>query len=158
MPPLRVGRDLRVGEAAHLAADRLEGVVETGIADRALPRLADQGCEGGAVFAGVALGDQGLDDFIAKGRHVLRREAEVGRTHDLTLVHGYGAESLSEIFAEPDPGQEPLRLAEAALLVHAPGVGRQFLDRFDIGREPAPARGPRAVLFRSCRRRACRFR
>ena len=79
MPPLRVGRDLGVGEAAHLAADRLEGVVETGIADRAFPRLADQGGEGGAIFAGIARGDQGLDDFVAKGRNVLRREAEVGR-------------------------------------------------------------------------------
>ena len=158
MPPLRVGRDLGVGEAAHLAADRLEGVVETGIADRALPRLADQGGEGGAVFAGVALGDQGLDDFVAKGRHVLRREAEVGRTHHLTLVHGYGAENLSEIFAEPDPGQEPLGLAEAALLAHAPGVGRQFLDRFDIGREPGQPMDSVLFHFDPGWRRACRFR
>ena len=140
------GHDFGVGEAAHLAADRLEGLVKARIADRAFPRLADQGGEGGAIFPRIAGRDQGLDDCVAKGRHVLKREAEVGRTHDLALVHGYGAEDLSEIFAEPDPGQEPFGLAEAALLAHAPGVGRHFLDRFDIGRKP---RQPmHSVLFR----------
>ena len=146
MPPLGVGDDLGVGESAHLAADRLEGVVEAGVADRAFARLGDQGGEGGAIFASVAVGDQGLDDFVAKRRHVLKREAEVGRTHDLALVHRYGAENLGEIFAEPDPGQEPFGLAEAALLAHALSVSRHFLDRFDIGREPRQPMD--RVLFR----------
>ena len=71
MPALRVGRDLGVGEAAHLAADRLEGLVEAGVADRAFTRFADERCEGGAVFAGVAGGDQRLDHFGAKRRDLV---------------------------------------------------------------------------------------
>ena len=41
MPGLGVGDDLGVGEAAHLAADRLESLVEAGIADCPLRRLRD---------------------------------------------------------------------------------------------------------------------
>ena len=40
MPALRVGDDFGVGESAHLAADRLERLVEAGIADRALMRVS----------------------------------------------------------------------------------------------------------------------
>ena len=79
MPALGVGYDLGVGESAHLAADRLEGLVKAGVADRAFPRLRDQGGEGGAVFAGVALGDQGLDGLVAKRRDVLEPRPKSAR-------------------------------------------------------------------------------
>ena len=141
MPTLRVGDDLGVGEAAHLAADRLEGLVKARIADRAFARLPDQGGEGGAVFRSVAPGDQGLDDFVAKRLDLVRAEAEVGQAHDFALVHRNAAEHLREIFAQPDPRQQLLGLAEAALLAHAPSIGGHFLDRFDIGRKPCEAMG-----------------
>ena len=60
---------------------------------------------------------------------------------DFALVHRDAAEDLGEIFAEADAGQQLLGRAEAALLVHPAGVGGQFLDRFDIGREPGEAMG-----------------
>ena len=67
------------------------------------------------------------------------REAEVGEADDFALVHRDAAEDLGEIFAEADPGEQLLGRAEAALLVHAPGVGGHFLDRLDVGREPGEA-------------------
>ena len=70
MPALGVGCDLGVGESAHLAADRLEGVIKARIADCAFPRLRDQRGQGGAVFPRGAVGDQGVDDFVAKRRDV----------------------------------------------------------------------------------------
>ena len=134
--PWACGHDLGVGEAAHLAADRLEGLVKAGVADRAFPRFPDQSGEGGAVFPRIAGGDQGLDGLVAKRRDLSRPEAEVGEAHDFALIHRDGAEDLGEIFAKPNARQQLFGLAEAAVLLHAVGVGRHFLDRFDIGREP----------------------
>ena len=117
MPALGVGDDLGVGESAHLAADRLEGLVEARVANRAFARLRDQRGQGGAVFPRVARGDQGLDGLVAKGRDLLGREAEVGGAHDFALVHRDGAEDLGEIFAKPNARQELFSLAESALLL-----------------------------------------
>ncbi len=136
MPALGMGYDLGVGEPAHLAANRLEGLIKTGVADRAFLRLRDQSGKGGAVFAGGAVGDQPVDDRVAKGRDVLGPEAEVGKAQDFALIHRDAVEHLGEIFAKPDAGQQQLGLAETALLAHALSVCRHFLDRFDIGREP----------------------
>ena len=141
MPALRVGCDLGVGESAHLAADRLEGVIKARIADCAFPRLRDQSGQGGAVFPRGAVGDQGLDDFVAKRRDVVGSEAEVGEAHDFGLVHRDAAEYLSEIFAKPNPRHQLLGLAESALLAHAPSIRGHFLDRFDISRKPCEAVG-----------------
>ena len=157
MPPLRVGRDLGVGEAAHLAADRLESVVEARVADRAFLAIGDEGGEGGPVLAGGAPGDQGVDGFGAKAGDVPGREAEVGKAGDFALVHGDAAEHLSEIFAEADPGQEPLGLAEAAFLPDALGVGAHFPDRFDVGRKPREAVGCALLGFELVRAEPAAF-
>ena len=141
MPALRVRRNLDVGEAAHLAADRLESLVEAGVADRALARFANQRGEGGAVLARVAGGDQGLDDSSPERRDLVGRKAEVGEAHDLALVHRDAAENLGEIFAQAHARHELFGLPEAAFLAHPPRVGRHFLDRFDIGRKPREAVG-----------------
>ena len=136
MPALGVGHDLGVGEPAHLAADRLEGLVEAGVADHAFPRFRDQSGEGGAVFPRVAGGDQRLDGLVAKWRDLVGSEAEVGGADEFALVHRDGAEDLVEIVSKPDARQELFSLAESAVLLHTVGVGRHFLDRFDIGRKP----------------------
>ena len=136
VPALGVRNDLGVGEAAHLAADRLEGFVKARIADQAFPRLRDQSGEGGAVFPRVAGGDQGLDGLVAKGRDLSRLEAEVGETDDFALIHWDGAKDLGEIFSQPNARQELFSLAESAVLLRTIGIGRHFLDCFDIGRKP----------------------
>ena len=136
MPALGVRNDLGVGESAHLAADRLEGLVEAGVADHAFPRFPDQSGEGGAVFPRVAGGDQRLDGLVAKRRDLVGSEAEVGGAHDFALIHRDGAKDLIEIFSKPDARQQLFSLAESAVLLHTVGVGRHFLDGFDIGRKP----------------------
>src|SRR5580692_2631482 len=113
MPALGVRDDLRVGEPAHLAADRLEGLVKARIADCAFPRLTDQSGEGGAVFPCVPGGDQGLDGLVAKGRDLVWLKAEVGKAYDFALVHRDGAEDLGEIFAKPNARQELFGVPEA---------------------------------------------
>ena len=141
MPTLRMRGNFGVGEAAHFAANGLEGLVEAGVADRAFARLPDEGGEGGAIFRGIALGDQGLDDFVAKRIDLRRGKPEIGQAHDFALIHRNAAEHLREIFAQTDARQQLLGLAEAALLTHALGVGRHLLDRLDIGRKPREAVG-----------------
>ena len=136
MPPLGVRDHLGIGEAAHLAADRLEGLVEAGVADRAFPRFRNQCGEGGAVFPCVAGGDQRLDGLVAKRRDLVGSEAEVGGANDFALIHRDGAKDLVEIFSKPDARQELFSLAESAVFLHTVGVGRHFLDCFDIGRKP----------------------
>ena len=138
VPALRMRDDLGVGESPHLAADRLERLVEAGIADRAFVRVRDQIGQGGSRLSGV------LPDLISASTTGSSRngsmsdsaQAEVGEADDLALVHRDAAEDLGEIFAEADAGHQLLGRAEAALLVHAPGVGGHFLDRLDIGGEP----------------------
>ena len=117
-------------------ADRLEGLVEAGVADHAFPGFPDQSGEGGAVFPCVARGDQRFDGLVAKLRDLLGSEAEVGGAHDFALIHRDGAEDLIEILSEPDARQQLLSLAESAVLLHTVSVGRHFLDCFDIGRKP----------------------
>ena len=136
MPAVSMGYDLRVGKSTHLAANRLQGVVKAGVADRTFPRLCDQSGQGGAIFPRIARGDQGFHVFVAKRRNVLRPEVEIGKPQRFALIHRDGAENLSEIFAEADARHDLLGLAEAAPLGHASSVGRHFLDRLDISREP----------------------
>ena len=140
MPGLRVRNDFRIGEAAHLAADGLERLVESRIADHALRRFLDVGRKRRPVLRRVAALDERADRRLAPERRDVRvREAEIGEAHDFSLIHRDAAEDLRQIFAEPDPGQEVLGLAEPAFLLHPPGVGGHFPDRFDIGCEPGQA-------------------
>ena len=135
-----MGDDFGVGEAAHFAANRLKCLIEAGIANCALVRVLDLGCERRAVVRGVAGPDQCLDDRLVPERFdVGFIEAEVGKADDLALVHGNAAEYLGEIFAKPDPREQLLGLAESALLVHPAGVGRHFFDRLHVGGEPGEA-------------------
>ena len=136
MPALGVRNDLGVGESAHLRADCLEGLVEAGVADHAFPCFPDQSGEGGAVFPRVAGGDQRLDRLVTKRRDLVGSEAEVGEAHEFALIHRDGAEDLIEIFPKPDARQQLFGLAESAVLLHTVGVGRHFLDCFDIGGKP----------------------
>ena len=136
MPPLGVRDHLGIGESAHLAADRLEGLVQAGVADQAFPRFPDQSGEGGAVFPRVAGGDQRLDGLVAKLRDLAGSEAEVGEAHEFALIHRDGAKDLVEIVSKPDARHELFSLAESAVFLHTAGVGRHFLDCFDIGRKP----------------------
>ena len=146
MPVLRVGDDFGVGEAAHLAANRLEGLVEAGIADRALVRLGDQRGEARARIGRVARRSISASTrLVAESRDLVRLQAEIAEADDFALVHRDAAENLGEIFAKADPRQQRLGLAEASLGLHPARVAGHFLDRFDIGREPGePVRG---VLF-----------
>ena len=65
---MRMRRHLLLAEAAHLGADRLQRLVEAGIADagEALA-LAEQSDETGAVLGRIALGDQLLGRVRAGG-------------------------------------------------------------------------------------------
>ena len=140
MPVLRVGDDLRVGEATHLAADRLERLVEAGVADRAVGGVADELGERGAVCRRIAAADQRLDRRrLAERPHLAVRKAEVGQPDDLALIHRQAAEDLGEVLAEADAGQKLLGPAEAALLVHPPRISRELADGFDISRKPGEA-------------------
>ena len=67
---------------------------------------------------------------------LLGGEAEVGGAHDFALVHRDGGKDLIEIVSKPNARQQLFSLAELAVLLHTVGVGRHFLDRFDIGRKP----------------------
>ena len=78
---------------------------------------------------------------MRNGSISIRAEAEIGQAHDFALVHRNAAEHLREIFAQAYARQQLLGLAEAALLMHALGVGRHLLDRLDIGRKPREAVG-----------------
>ena len=137
MPLVRVGRDLGLAEAAHLGADRLQGVVEAGVADgrRAL-RGPDQGHEAGAVLGRVALVDEGFDRIGAEAGGVPAGEAEGVRAHDLALAHRDASKDLVEVLADADAGQKLFRFAEPALGAHALGVGREFAHRDRVGGQP----------------------
>src|SRR5580704_2586104 len=118
MPALGVRNNLGVGESAHLAADRLEGLIEAGVAKHALLRFTDQSGEGGAVFPIVARRDQRLDGLAAKLRDLAGSEAEVGGAHEFALIHRDGAKDLVEIFSKPDARQQLFSLAESAVFLH----------------------------------------
>ena len=111
-----MGDDLGVGEAAHFDADRLEGLVEPGIADRALVRSRRFGPRARARFSTVL--PVAISSATAPSRSgAMRfRQAEIGEADDLALVHRDAAENLREIFAQADAGQQLLGLAEAAFL------------------------------------------
>ncbi len=62
MPVVRIGRDIGGSEFAHLAADRLERLVEAGGADGLRRRvMVDEFGEAGAVRRRVAGEDQPVD-------------------------------------------------------------------------------------------------
>ena len=108
-------------------------------------RLGDQGGEPRARLGRVSRFDQRLDGVVAKLRDLVALQAEIARADDLALVHRDAAENLREIFAQADPRQQRLDLAEASFGAHPARVGGHFLDRLDIGGEPGePVRG---VLF-----------
>ena len=147
VPALRMRDDLGVGEAPHLAADRLEGLVEAGIADRAFGRVLDEIGKRGAVVGRVAGLDQRLDHrLVAERLDVGLAQAEVVETDDLALVHRDAAKDLGEVFAKANARHQLLGPAETALLVHAAGVGGQLLDRLDVSGEPGQS--VRGVLLR----------
>ena len=68
VPALRVGNDLGVGETPHFRADRLQRLVEAGIADGAVMRSRDQFDQPRAVLARVAGLDQRFDRALAHHR------------------------------------------------------------------------------------------
>ena len=72
VPVLRVRDDFGVGEAAHLGADRLEGLVEAGIADRALVRLGDQRRQARARFGACCPRRSGFRPRSVRSRGDLR--------------------------------------------------------------------------------------
>ena len=136
---------LGVGEAAHLGAHLLEGVLKPGVAEggRAVGGLNQRG-QARAVVGGVAAGDQG-GDGLGSQRRVVGIEAEVGEAHHLALAHRDAAGNLGEVFAKPDLDQERLGLAEPAGGLHALGIGAELAHRLDVGGEPGEAVG-RALL------------
>ena len=73
-------------------------------------------------------------------------QAEIGKAHDLALVHRQAAKNLGEVFAEADLCDELLGLAKTPFFAHAQGVSGHLLDRLDVGREPRKAVG--GVLLR----------
>ena len=141
MPVLRMRHDLGIGEAAHLRADRLEGLVQAGIADRARMGVRDQRREPGAGLDRVAGRDQLLDRAGPQGGDLRFLQPEIAWADDLALVHRDPAEDLREIFAKADARHQRLGLAEPSLGLHPAGIAAKLLDRLDIGREPGEAVG-----------------
>ena len=135
-------RDLGGAETAHLRADCLKRLVETGIADagRALV-LAEQRDEAGAVLRRVAFGDQGLGSVRASGGDSLLREAERRQAEDLALAHRNAAENLGGVFAGADAQRVILYGAVAAFRLQALAIGLELAQGRDIGREPGQAMG-----------------
>ena len=140
MPFMGVRRHLDGAEAAHLRADRLQRLVETGIADAggALV-LAEERDEAGAVFRRVAVCDQGIDGIRAGGRHGLLREAERRQPEDLALAHRNAAENLGCVFAGTDAQRIILDGAVAAFRLEALAIGLELAKGRDIGRKPGQA-------------------
>ena len=127
VPVLRVGDDLGVGEAAHFRADRLEGLVEAGIADRARVALRRSTLgQPRARLDACCRADQRFDGLCRGPPQSPCSKAEIGEADDLALVHRHAAEDLGEIFAEADPRQQLLGLAERPSACMRRGVAGQF--------------------------------
>ena len=95
------GHDFGVGEAAHFDADRFEGLVEAGVADRAVMRRGDQRRQPRPRFTRFPWRSAFRRPPSRRG-DLRGGEAEVGEADDFALVHRDAAEDLGEIFAEPD--------------------------------------------------------
>jgi hypothetical protein len=135
VPLVRVRDDLGFREAAHLAAHRLERLVEARVADgRGAVALADRGDERRPVLRGVAAGDEPLDRRGPGGGGSLGGKPQVGRPDELVLAHRQAAERLGEVFAEADLEDQRLGLAEAALVLEAAAVGGHLPQRLGVGR------------------------
>ena len=102
VPLVRVRQHLGFGEAAHLAADRLQRLVEAGVAERAV-RVGCRSARRAAAWRRVAAGDQPLDGVAAMARDRLPRRGRAPEPHDLALAHRDAAEDLRQIFADADP-------------------------------------------------------
>ena len=81
-------------------------------------------------------------------RHRQWRQTKVGRAHDLGLAHGDTAEDLREIFAQADPDDQILDLAELAGRVRAFRISEELPDRLDISRNPSQAMGGALLVMR----------
>ena len=112
MPALRLADDFAVGEFAHLGADQFQRVIEPAGADRGAMAFAHQRDQTRTPFDGIAVGHQAFRRRVDAGRHLRRRQAEIGRAHHLVLAHRNTADDLGDIFADADAHEMLLDFAE----------------------------------------------
>ncbi len=139
---MRMRRHLRLAEAAHLAADRLQRLVEAGIADAGEPWFWLNSSTSRARFSGVlpsAISVRAAS-VLGCGNGFLR-EAERRQPDDLALAHRDAAEDLRGVFAGADPDRVILDGAVAVLGLQPLAIGLQLAQRHDIGGEPGEAVG-----------------
>jgi len=141
VPGLRVRHHFAVGELAHFLADRIEGVVETAVADGGVVAMDHQFDQPGAVRDRVAGADQPFHRGVQAGADLFAGEPEIERAHELALAHRNAAEDLGEVFTDPDADDELLDVAEAPGLRHALRIGGELPDRVRISGEPGEAMG-----------------
>ena len=141
MPVVGVRGDLAFGELPHLLADRIQRVGQAAIADRGGRVRPHQVDQAGAIRRRVARGRQRLDGARQPRRDLGEREAEVGGTHDLALAHRNAADHLGQIFAETDPDQQVLRLAQSPRRLHSLRIGGELAHRLHVGGKPGKPMG-----------------
>ena len=144
MPGMGLWHDFAVGKLAYLVANRCERLVKAGFTDGDVVVSANQLDQTAAL---IAAGDKTFEraGYALDDRR--GHEPEIGRAHKLTLAHRNTARDLGKVFAEADPDQEFLQLAQGAGIVHPLGIGRELADRFNIGREPGQAVGGALLAF-----------
>ena len=134
---MRVRDDLGVGEAAHLAADRFVGLVESGVADAGCPvARPDEFHERGAGFRAVAFAREPAGGARAERGRRRIGEPELVRTDDLALAHGNAAGHLLQVLRRADLNDESLDLAEAAGLLHPRRVVGDLANAGRVSGEP----------------------
>ena len=148
---------VRVRSITSLSANlRISSRIDSSVSSRpqaptvAVVGAAHQLDEPRAAHRRVAGRDQHLDLGRARAPRPRRRQAEIGRAHDLALAHRNAAEDLREVFAEPDADQQFLDLAEPAGRLHALGIGGELAHRLDIGREPRQPVGGALLAVEQC--------
>ncbi len=141
VPGLRVRHDLGLGEAAHLAAHRLQHLVEAGVADRAGSGLPHQLDEAGAVLRRVARRGEVADGPRQERSHIVLAKSQIGGAHELGLAHGDAVRHLRQVLAGADRQHQTPGLAQPAFGGQAVCVGGGLADRLGIGGEPGEAVG-----------------
>ena len=136
---MRVGRDLALGELAHLVADGFQRVVEPVIEQRARSQQLDQAC---SALGGVAGGDQEFELRRHSRRDLRAGDAQIREPDDLALAHRDAAEDLRDVLAEADAHRDRLELAEPPLAAQPLRIGGELAHGLDVGGEPRePVRG-----------------
>ncbi len=139
MPFVGVRLNLRLDEAAHLAAHGFERLVHAAFAEMAGAfGLADQFDEPRARRRRIRP-DERHHARTREGVGVPGCHIEVAKPHHLRLAHRDAAQNLRRIFANAGLREQRFHLAEAASLGQALRIGRHLLDGLGVGGKPSEA-------------------